>query len=426
MTGTEEETRRMPTRLNHRPYQPCSSLGVSMSEYAILLGLVSILGLSALPLLSGSFTDLSYGFGETLATNLPFLGIEPPKNKPSPLQWQAGSGNSTPAPSSPSVSSQAPPPKTTPTAKTPAELEAKGYYTIKADSETKQPSLQLSDGGSLGATNVTSVEGTYLNTMDSLQSAAKLEQLASASPSAPVSKYYQNAANLTYYLGGAQGTLDNLPELTQATEKPDTYTNGDALRDLFLYKNELRALLKDPPQEMSPQEYREFLKWAASAYNTAQAYLNQYDRFIDAEGNVARNFGKPGECVEKACLIGNGMPGSGLENAEDAAYTSRVPSMSGMSYGSVMTIQRLKNITAQLLKNSKTLALAGRNAHPNLNTTPAVAPEDKGVYTASTAGGGLPLGKSDQQVAVLIALMVISIVGGALLYYYNPFKPSNQ
>jgi hypothetical protein len=335
------------------------------------------------------------------------------------------------------------PPTTTP----PAGLPGSSYYTIKTDSKG-QPSLSLTDGTSLGATNVTSVDGFRMTSLGAIQMASQLQGLASGQSNNQFSHYYQAVSNAAYYLGGATGTMDNLPELVRPTIRPNLngqrrYTNGDALRDINRYKSQLLSLLKNPPKGLPTKDYQQLLTLGVNAYNIGQNYINHFSRFIDAEGYVAQNFVDPAHCQtteDSACLIGNGLAGSALERADSAAFSSQMPPLSGRVYGDIMNSRKLQTISSQLMQDKVAVALGSPTAAGfTLNaassksghaTTQAYPSGEVAALTETASTRGLTQSKGDStddntlNFLAILAGVVLTVVGSLAWQKYGPGKTS--
>jgi hypothetical protein len=470
--------------------QRLAKAGVTTTEYVLLLGSITALVMGLVQLFGSSFVDLSYSFGQTLATALPFLGLSPPPPKPAAVTaWQfdnssaASSRRTTAKPMASVISILSPTANGGNLAASPSQTgdasgssasqqrsirsrqrksggtsgtapQGAGYYNITSNPKTGAPTLTLVDVSTL-STNVTSVDGNQRNTMTgtvqnlatnpnnnqkltsyyqntmmgTVQAANYIQNLATnPNNNQKLTSYYQSMANLAYYMGGAEGTLDNVPRLavtSAGNQKP--YTNGDALRDINQYKNQLNTLLKNPPKGLSAGAYRELLTYAVQAHNIAQNYVNRYGRFMDGEGNVSRNFGNPELCSYTACMIGDGMPGSSLANADQADYTDSAPTMSGAEYADVVNLKRLKLVAAQVVEDSRLLALAGDgNGSGDAGSAAMKSLAGEALHKTAmptlSASGSTPFGSSQTEFSILIALIATAILGGALFYKYNPFK----
>src|SRR5262249_27771418 len=95
-------------------------------------------------------------------------------------------------------------------------LRGKGYYNISIDSTTGQPQLKLVDERNGVSVNVSSVDGDTgrYNALGSIMLARKIEALAEQQTDPNLKAYFQQIAKYSYYLGGAEGAMDNVPHLS--------------------------------------------------------------------------------------------------------------------------------------------------------------------------------------------------------------------
>jgi Flp pilus assembly pilin Flp len=280
--------------------------GVSMAEYAILAGLVGVAGIVALKTFGGSVHNLLGITGQGLETN----------NTLSVLK-------AIPAGNSGAVT-----------------LKGSGYYRIVTDPATGLPTLKLSAGVNGVPTNVTSVAGNF-NTLGSLMLANKLDQLAQAETDPALKDYYARLAKLSYYLGGAEGELDDVPGLDLPV---DQYTNGHALKDVVSYGQELQQLLNNPPANFQQSRaFKEVMPLAVDVYNIAQNYKNSLNRFIEPDGTIL-SFGAGPESTS-----GNGKAGSVLTNSALEAGSE----VNNTHYDNLISYSQMKTRSKQVLSDNK-------------------------------------------------------------------------
>lgn len=321
--------------------------GIAIPEYSILLGLVTILAIGGLSLLGDATQSLFHQSGNTLrgtsmalfnqgdASNTALYG----DSKKASAFGDAVVGG---APST-------------------VSLKGTGYLNMTIDPATGQPVLKVVNGSSGVNVNVNSVEGSHYNVLGSMMLANKLDELASQQTDPKVKDYYSNLAKYAYYLGGAEGVMDNVKQVAWAnvskgTWDPktgvfQTYTLGDGLRDIYSYQNQLQSLLTNPPSYVNAQELKQVMPYATDAANIAQNYVNTFDKFIDSNGQVKQNFGDPGQCTIQSsvagmpggCNVGTPSPGASLTDAANAVLSPpNGHEMLGISYDELVPLSQLK------------------------------------------------------------------------------------
>jgi hypothetical protein len=257
--------------------------GVTLTEYAILIGLLGVLGIAGLKMLGNSTYKLLAGSNDTLANKSTLSLIQAKYN----AEQYTGSAA---ANTSPVVT-----------------LKGSGYYNLVVDPETGQYTMKMVDGASGVATNVTSIDGERMNMLGSLMLANKLAQLAEEESDPLLKEYYHQVAEVSYYLGAAEGEIDEIAGLVPGKT---IYGNGAALRDIFNYTQKLDSLLNNPPAGFTGQTYNEIMPLAVDVYNIAQHYENTFERFILPDGSFQMfttpgTFDKPGGALVNSDIIAN-------------------------------------------------------------------------------------------------------------------------
>jgi Flp pilus assembly pilin Flp len=338
----------------NKTFQP----GVAVTEYGLLLGLVGLLALTGLSTLGGSTSNLLRMAGDSLG----HIGEGFWKSFDKSAM-ETASINSAPSVSSTDTKTAAvsnirshPGRHTTVSVATTIHPAGGGYYNMSVDPTTGQPVLKIVDGSAGVNVNVNSVEGSRYNALGGMMLANKLDELAAAQSDPILKDYYTRLATYAYYLGGAEGVLDNIPEISGAkvmfgyvdvaTGSLKTYTMGDGLRDIYNYQQQFRSLLANPPTSADPSEIEAVLPYAADVSNISQQYLNAYQQFITPNGLVPQNFGDPSFCsasVLGGCGLGVPGPGAALADASKAVTTpTNVHEMVGVSYDALVSLDTLK------------------------------------------------------------------------------------
>ncbi len=293
-----------------KAHKKCASRpGVTTTEYCILLGLIALVSVASLKALGISTFGLFQNSSKTLATHSTLNLL----NGSSPTV-QGGSAT--------------------------VSLKGNGYYTI-VNNASGQPELQLVDGAQGVATNVSSIDGSKMNTLGTLMLANKLAQLAQAETDPALKNYYGQLAKATYYLGGAEGELDDVPGLDLNAL---VYNNGDALRDVLAYSAQLQDLMKNPPAGLGAAQFQEVMPLAADAYNIALNYRNTLSQFINPNGTVASFADKT------TGASGNGGPGSALTNVN---LTNTGTGTHRGDYTGLVGYDSLKAAASKILSDNK-------------------------------------------------------------------------
>jgi Flp pilus assembly pilin Flp len=304
--------------------------GVTTAEYALMLGLVGVVGILGLKTFGGSTHQLIAGSGSGLATNNTMNVLAP---IPSSLGTPLNGG---------------------------------GYYAFAKDPVTGQMALQLVDGSQGVAANVTSIDGNR-NTLGTLMIANRLYQLAQQENDPVLKDYYAQLAEISYYLGGAEGELDDVPELDQNI---DIYNNGQALKDVLDFGKKLETLLNNPPNGFKNSDaFNEIMPLAVEVYNIAQSYKNTLSEYITPEGPVL-SFGGGVHSVS-----GNGKPGSALNNNTLDAGGIVAGKRATTSYQDIVPYDQMRKKAAVVLSDHKV-----ESAPVESTLTDATA-----IYTEATA-----------------------------------------
>lgn len=301
--------------------------GVSLTEYGILAGLIALMSVAGLQLLGGATSTLFGAHSQNLTANTPLKLLA----TPSASKVATSDGSSI------------------------VMLQGSGYYSIGVDPATGQPMLQLVNGAEGVATNVSSIDGGRMNTLGTMMMAQSLADLAEQQTDPVLKDYYTKMARAAFYLGGAEGELDDVPGLGF---DPPAYTNGNALRDVYLYSQTLQGLLKNPPSQLNSQNFNEVMPLGANVYNIAKNYLNTLSQFISPNGTVVGFANKDGNS-------GNGSPGSIL--AESTLHETSTPVLSNQ-YEDLQNYTTLKKVAAGVLADNKVSNVPVKSTLANATT----------------------------------------------------------
>jgi hypothetical protein len=292
--------------------------GVSAVEYCVVLGLIVGLSVAGLKLFGSSTANLLSNSNNRLSQHNTLSLLEPSHSNTS------------------------------------LNLPGSGYYVLLRNPKTGETGLKLVDGNQVSETNVTSVDGNRLHTLGSAMISKGLAQLSEKEKDPQLKDYYSKLAELSYYLGGAQGEMDSVLGLDiNSQNNKGRYTRGDALRDIYQYQKELGALMESPPVNLSSASFNEVMPLVSTVYNIAQKYLNTFDQYIEDDGTVPENFGDPSRCDRSgSCVVGNGEPGSAI------AYVNQIQRGSGIdlqntSYRDLVDLDTLKKVSRELLQDKQ-------------------------------------------------------------------------
>jgi len=303
--------------------------GVTTTEYALFAGLLAVTAIAGLTVLGGSVNGL-------------FSGADTRLSAPNTLSILAPVQ---PAKTIVVTNAQAASPQANLQISNPTAYKGSGYYAVVTDPVTGMPKLQLTDGTAGEVKNVSSVDGNQLNALGSLMLARKLDQIASEQTDPQLQDYYGQMAKLAYYMGAAEGELDDVGGLHVTTILDGRkYSNGDALRDLNQYHAQLETLMQNPPGGVNPQEFGTVLPLAAEVYNIGHNYVNQLNAYIKPNGEVTNNF-------KTDPIVRNSGPAAG---STFRLIETMIPggTPTGKSYEQYVSYTDLKNTVTTVIKEN--------------------------------------------------------------------------
>jgi Flp pilus assembly pilin Flp len=216
--------------------------GNVLTEYGLILGLVVLLSIAGLQVTGGSVSSLLGGFNRNESSVSRLVSLK------------FGDGNT--ATAGQSITNG------------PVSLNGAGYYTFEIDPATGLPSLKLTDGNTGAVSNATSVDGQQWNVLGQFHLADSLDKLAAAETNPATAAYLKKLANISYYLGAAEGEADGIPGL----ELGDNYGKLHAAQDIVYYQSQLTQLINNPPAGMDRATLTQATALTADVYNIAQGY----------------------------------------------------------------------------------------------------------------------------------------------------------
>jgi hypothetical protein len=176
-----------------------------------------------------------------------------------------------------------------------------------------------------------------------LKLAAVLQGLANAEADVKARNYFQQLAQLSYYLGGVQGELDDIPGLELRPDRLQgrDYTNGDALRDLVAYSGQLNQLLNTPPAGLDSQDALLAKSLGREVYKTSTKYRHALSEFLDDSGIVVGNWANFPNCeLQAADCPQGGHPGYALSSQKDKSLKDKQP-IQGWQYDQLVSFNEL-------------------------------------------------------------------------------------
>lgn len=320
----------------------CSSSGVTLTEYAILIALIAGLSVIGLKLLGNSTSDLFIGTSKSLEAST----------------IAAVASAASPTNSSDSENSQ-----------WISKPTSKENYQITTDPVTGQPLLELVPTGGSG-TNVSSSDGMQ-KTLGTFMVAETLTKMANAEKDPYAQSYYSKLAELTYYLGGTEGVMENIDSLQvseevtigknkKAEEIEAPYTPQNALSDLMTYQNELEALLSSPPLGVSKEAVNKVTPLVKSSLEIADSYIENNQDFIQEtkKGDIIVDASINevlGAELSELSTYGNGKnKGKGNSNGK-AKGKGKIKSMptASQSYHNLVSVDKLRDIAQSMVIDSQ-------------------------------------------------------------------------
>lgn len=298
--------------------------GHSLSEYALMIGLLSM----------ASFLSLQ-GFGINLSSLFQLQTTKLSSDNTLSLLERPTTQNPSNVAAGPAT--------------TRLNLKGSGFYAIVPNPATGKPELKLVDASG-GVTNVTSVDGDQFNILGTLRIARKLDKLAEQQTDPALQDYYARMAKLAYYMGAAEGELDDVSGLSIYVKVSKyKYSNGDALQEVADRHRELATLMQNPPPNFDLQQFNQVMPLAAEVFNIGQNYLNHLDKFVASNGNVTKNFGNK-VAGDSNAGSGNGTAGGSLTMVDGLKNAGK---LRGTSYENFIAYDSLKSTVAGLLDNNK-------------------------------------------------------------------------
>ncbi len=232
------------------------SHGNTATEYAIVIGLVGVLGIAALTGLGDSVYKVF------LNTSSQLGGLN------------ADGGNTTDRAASDEPLNDGP-----------VQLTGPGHAILTTDPATGEPRVAMNQNG--GNSNATSVDGNQWNSLGGMRLANALEELAAQQTDPTAAAWMQEMAKLAYYQAGAESMLEGQmitpldPGLVDSRMNGQAYTAANAVTDLKTYQAQLKNMMQNPPAGISQADRVKALAFASDAHNIAQDMVTTHAAKLD-------------------------------------------------------------------------------------------------------------------------------------------------
>jgi hypothetical protein len=291
--------------------------GHGIGEYALIAGIVLMVSIPALLLLSGNLSN-------TLSNMVGTRNLKPTDS----MRVTVSSYASTPSQTlQPLFSNKAPS----------GFYKGTGYYTVMLDPVSGKPVVTSAQTSQI---DVAGSNGN-LNTLGTILLAEQLKQSALQQTDPDLKDYYGQMARLSYYMGAAEGELDDVSTFDVSDKQ---YTNGDALQDIYTYHQQLLSLMQNPPAQATPQELQQVLPLATEVFNIGHNYVNNLNQFISTNGKISNSFDINGGAS------GSGEPGSVLTTSTSLTAHG---SIKGNRIDQVIAYDKVKQLAVELLDDYK-------------------------------------------------------------------------
>lgn len=222
--------------------------GSTVTEYAIILGLVTVLSIAGLTMLGGSTKGLVQGNTAGLTG----------KQAQSIVSMEFGGQNSS----------------------------GTSMRQLVLDPSTGLPTMMVTAGSSSG-TNTTSTEGMTAQAQHTIDLASTLQESTDKITDPATLEWARQITRSVYYLGGAEGSIAGIDALsvTDVREKNKniTYTDANALKDIYKYQNDLLTMIQNPPAGADTATINSL---AMDAWNSAQGYVQMLSPYIKTDGSI--------------------------------------------------------------------------------------------------------------------------------------------
>jgi hypothetical protein len=343
--------------VNRRRMGLYSDLGQNLNELAIIFGLVALT-------VFGAF----YSMGPEIKKLFASSKDEITKSTES-VTVAAGSGNDRRSdPNSGGNNETGGNGSTPPTSLQQYESLPKFKYEITFDPSTQMAQIVTQESVSAG-TNTTSSLGEHdsfvaqvdtgqaSNVGKTLRMAEILQGMANNEPDLNAKAYFQQLAQVSYYLGAVQGELDDVngldlnPSVLKAYGGKDErdYTNADALRDLVGYSASLRTLLQNQPQGVDPARRALAMSLGREVFKLAEKYQMAHAQFLDSQGFAnGENWANDENCEELETCEMNGFFGKSFKSAKNTKYGEQHKTQ-GWQYDQLVPYDALMKTSAKVL-----------------------------------------------------------------------------
>lgn len=319
--------------------------GQSLQEYAILFGLIGVVGIGSLVAMGGNVQDLFNNSSDVLAgrgtggndvnrlTAMLSTPANPNANQTATTTGDWGSINDGPQDTTGASGSV--------------------QYTLQVNSQTGQLEITAQGGQNTtsadGGTSAVKTKEQYA--FSTIKIANTLDAIAQAELDPASKAYIANLSKMAYYMGMAEGEMDDISAIEESFDKQNLdYVNGTALRDLINYSGTLDAALKNPPAGLSGNAKSLIMALGQEVSGIGQQYQSNLTQFVDKNGNIITNWSNPENCSPKTGkCASNGEPGDSLVGEKDPGYND-IARLSDSSMGDVK-FEGIKAAANKLIEN---------------------------------------------------------------------------
>lgn len=343
--------------VNRRRMGLHSQLGQNLNELAIIFGLVTLTAFGVFYSMGPEIKKLFSHSEDEISKNTVSEVVAPGSTSQSVMN------NNTSGPHGTGGNEN-----TSPTSLQQYESLPKFKYEITFDPSTQMAQIVTQDNVSAG-TNTTSSLGEHdsfvaqvdtgqaSNVGKTLRMAEILQGLANHEPDLNAKAYFQQLAQVSYYLGAVQGELDDVngldlnPSVLKAYGVKDErdYTNADALRDLVGYSASLRTLLQNQPQGVDPSRRAIAMSLGREVFKLAEKYQMAHIQFLDSQGFAnGENWANDENCEALETCEMNGFFGKSLKSAKNTQYGEQHKTQ-GWQYDQLVPYDALMKTSAKVL-----------------------------------------------------------------------------
>lgn len=288
--------------------------GNTMAEYGLIGGLVILVALGGLMALGGSIAKIGEQFSTGLAQRKKPLSIA----QTGIVASYAGKNSN---------------------------LPGSEHAIVIHNPNTARPSLEVLNHKN-GTIEVMGIDGTRENTLGTIMLANTFEDLAQEEVDPKSAEYIRKLAEVSYYLGAAQGNVDGVKALTAPQPRDGFYNTANALADIHRYHSKMTTLLSSPPTTMGDRTKKVLMPLANEVREISQRYLDNYKSIINQYGHVSYD-------ASIDSFRGDGTPGSSLGKSLKGDFKFGTFYKQVKSYSDLVSYEEVKAKASRVLSDNK-------------------------------------------------------------------------